>query len=427
MKLFNRILLQISPILILVMSLWAFFFYHTIINEINDEVDDSLEEYAEMVIIKKLSGEDIPHESNGTNNQYFIKQVEKDYTLQFKEERFIDSMVYIPAKKETEPARILRTYFMDNDHKYWLLTIATPTIEKSDLQKSILKWMLILYASLLIVILVINLWLFRTNMRPLYKLLHWLDRYRVGNENEPLDNNTDIIEFQKLNEAAIRNVTRAEKQFEEQKLFIGNASHEIQTPIAICRNRLEMLMEDESLSEAQLTELIKVHNTLSGVAKLNKSLLLLSKIDNGQFIETENVSVNTLVKRFLSDFEEVYDYMNLSVTEKVNGQLSLLMNESLAEILITNLLKNAFVHNVNGGSVYIEISDRELIIANTGSEIALDESKIFERFYHTKRKENSTGLGMSLVKSICNRYGFDCRYKFSEGIHVFKIRVATDL
>ncbi|MGL5636404.1 MAG: sensor histidine kinase [Bacteroidales bacterium] len=421
MKLFNRILLQISPVLILVMSLWAFFFYHTIINEINDEVDDSLEEYAEMVIIKKLSGEEIPHISNGTNNQYFIKEVSKDYTQKIKEERFIDSMIFIPAKKETEPARILRTYFMDNDHKYWMLTIATPTIEKSDLQESILKWMLILYASLLVVIIFINIWLFRTNMRPLYKLLHWLDRYKVGNENEPLDNNTDIIEFQKLNEAAIRNVTRAEKQFEEQKQFIGNASHEIQTPIAICRNRLEMLMEDETLSEMQLSELMKVHNTLCNVAKLNKSLLLLSKIDNGQFTETDHISVDKLITRFLTDFEEVYDYMDLKISRKITQDFFLSMNDSLADILIANLLKNAFVHNVAGGFVDIEINSNELIIANTGVDNPLDGSKIFERFYHTNRKENSTGLGMSLVKSICKRYGLHCKYVFSDGLHVFKV------
>lgn len=94
-------------------------------------------------------------------------------------------------------------------------------------------------------------------MRPLYVLLHWLDKYRIGKVNEPLQNNTRVSEFRKLNEAAVRYAERSEQMFEQQKQFIGNASHEMQTPLAICRNRLEMLMEDENLSESQLEELMK--------------------------------------------------------------------------------------------------------------------------------------------------------------------------
>lgn len=96
-------------------------------------------------------------------------------------------------------------------------------------------------------------------------------------EKQTSENDTRITEFRKLNDAAARYVERTEQMFEQQKQFIGNASHEIQTPLAICRNRLEMLMEDDSLSEKQLEELMKTHQTLEYITKLNKSLLLLSK------------------------------------------------------------------------------------------------------------------------------------------------------
>ena len=102
--------------------------------------------------------------------------------------------------------------------------------------------------------------------------------------------------------------------FEQQKQFIGNASHEIQTPLAICRNRLEMLMEDDSLSEKQLEELMKTHQTLEYITKLNKSLLLLSKIDNGQFTDTKEVDLNVLLKQYLEDYKEVYSYKNIEVS-----------------------------------------------------------------------------------------------------------------
>lgn len=427
MKLFNRIIWQISPVLILVMSFWAFLFYKAIISEINDEVDDSLEQSAEVLILKKLAGEELPSVDNGTNNQYFIKEVAKEKMEHDRQNRFQDSMIYIQAKRETEPARILRTYFMDRNNRYWQLSIATPTIEKTDLQEAILQWILALYISLLLIIIFINIWLFRSNLRPLYVLLDWLDKYRIGKENKPLVNPTEIIEFKKLNETVERHVGRAEQVFRDQKEFIGNASHEIQTPVAICSNRLEIMMEDESLSETQLNEIMKIHHTLSYVAKLNKSLLLLSKIDNGQFNDPENICINKLISRYLSDFEEVYDYLNLRITFKEDGELFLRMNESLAGILIMNLLKNAFVHNRTDGEIRIEVTDRELKIRNTGQEIPLDETKIFERFYHTRRKEGSTGLGLSIIKSICKVCDFVCGYQFEHSMHCFIIRSGQSL
>lgn len=157
--------------------------------------------------------------------------------------------------------------------------------------------------------------------------------------NKPLSNDTQITEFRKLNEAAIRYVERTEQMFEQQKQFIGNASHEIQTPLAICRNRLEMLMEDDSLSEKQLEELMKTHQTLEYITKLNKSLLLLSKIDNGQFTDTKELELNVLLKQYLQDYEEVYDYRNIEVTIDEQGVFKVTMNESLAVALLTNLLK----------------------------------------------------------------------------------------
>ena len=186
-------------------------------------------------------------------------------------------------------------------------------------------------------------------MRPLYVLLHWLDSLQTGKPGQPLQNDTKISEFKKLNEAAVRYTDRMEQLFEQQKQFIGNASHEIQTPLAICLGRLEMLMEDESLSESQLEELVKTQHTLEYITKLNKSLLLLTKIDNGQFADTKQLVLNPLVRQYAADYEEVYSYRCIRVSMEEKGTFELTMNESLAISLITNLLKNAFVHNVDGG------------------------------------------------------------------------------
>ncbi len=422
MKLSHRVFSRLSAGIILILTGWAVWFYLAIIEEVNDEVDDSLEDYSALIITRSLAGAQLPSKDSGSNNQYFLTEITPEYAARQEIISYCDSMVYIPEKRETEPARILTTLFRDAEGKYYQLTVSTPSIEKADLIGAILRLIVILYIALLLTIVLINLWVFRKSMKPLYTLLQWLDDYRLGGKNTPLHNPTDITEFRKLNEASLRNARRSEEMFEEQKQFIGNASHELQTPLAICQNRIEMLLEDESLSEAQLEELLKTYRTLEHASKLNKVLLLLSKIDNQQFTDSEVVNLNHIAQQYAEDYQTAYSYRNVSFTMEENGTFLLPMNRTLATILITNLMKNAYVHNVEGGHIHICFSEQQITFRNTGASDALDETRIFERFYQGSKKEGSTGLGLAIVRSICRQYRLEISYQYKEKEHTFCVR-----
>ena len=421
MKLFHLVMWRVSLLLTVVLTFWAVFFYWAVMEEVNDETDDSLDDYAETLIIRSLSGEELPSKNSGSNNQYYLYEVSEEYARMYPHITYRDEMVYIEEKKETEPARVLMTIFETDDGRFMELVVYTPTIEKFDLRKAILGWIVFLYVLLLFAILTVNGLVFQRNMKPLYRLLHWLEQYRLGGRNKPLDNKTGISEFRKLNEATITFAERSEKLYEQQKLFIGNASHEMQTPLAICRNRLEMLMDDETLTERQLSELMKTHHTLENLTRLNKSLLLLCKIENHQFSEEKEICLNEMLELYLEEYKEVYAYRHISVTVRVESCFRLMMNESLASVLLTNLLKNAFVHAVEGGRIDILFTETSFAIGNTGDE-PLDEKRIFERFYQGKsKKEGSTGLGLALVDSVCKANGLKVSYRYAEGKHWFVI------
>lgn len=420
MKLFHLVLWRISLALIVVLTVWAGFFYMAVVEEVNDEVDDTLEDYSEGLIIRALSGEDMPTASNGSNNQYYLYEVSESYAASHPQITYRDEMVFITEKSETEPARVLITIFRTEDERYMKLVVYTPTIEKLDLLRAILGWIIFLYVLLLLIILSINIWVFRKNMKPLYVLLKWLDSSQLGKKNEPLENTTKITEFRKLNAATMAFAERGEKLFEQQKTFIGNASHEMQTPLAICRNRLEMLMEDETLTEHQLNELIKTHQTLENLTRMNRSLLLLCKIENGQFADTRSVCLNDILAHYLDDYKEVYAYRNITVTVTTDSSFCVEMNDSLVSVLVTNLLKNSFVHNIDGGFIYIKITANTFEISNTG-EKPLVRERIFERFYQGQKKEGSTGLGLALVDSICKANHLKIDYTYVENRHIFTI------
>lgn len=422
MKLFYRVLINLLIGIFVILLGWAVVFYMGMMEEINDEVDDSLEDYTELIIKRSLAGKQLPSNDSGSNNQYFLKEVDRTYFLSHDAISYRDSMVYIEEKGESEPARILTTLFKDREERYFEISVYTPTIEKKDLREAIFYLLIGLFTTLLIAILLINIWVFHRIMKPFYRLLGWLDNFRLDKKNEPLDNPTNTTEFRKLNVAVNRFAVHSEEIFEQQKQFIGNASHEIQTPIAVCQNRLEMLMEDETLTEQQMGEIVKTYQTLEYVSKLNKSLLLLSKIDNSQFAETKEISLNEVLHRYSDDYREVYHYRGITLDIQEKATFRVQMNETLAVVLVTNLMKNAFVHNIDKGMIRVEITSSSIRFGNTGADVALDDKRIFERFYQGSRKrEGSTGLGLAIVHAICRQCRLQVRYRFLDGMHWLEV------
>ena len=198
MRLFQLVMWRVSALLILVLSFWAVFFYWAMMEEVNDETDDSLIDYAEAIILRALSDEKLPSSSNGSNNQYYLYDVSEEYAQQHSHISYHDEMVYIEEKKEDEPARVLMMIFKTDNGSYKELVVYTPTIEKYDLQQAILSWIVFLYLILLLSILAVNAGVFHRHMKPLYILLKWLEQYRLGEKNALLKNETKITEFRKL-------------------------------------------------------------------------------------------------------------------------------------------------------------------------------------------------------------------------------------
>ena len=420
MKLFHRVILTLSLGLLPVMALWSVLFYYGMVNEINDEADDTLGDYAQLVMRRVLAGQPLPAPNNGSNNSYSITPVDEDYMLRYPPIKYYDEMVYIPEKEETEPARVLRTFFCDAEGQHYEIQVATPTFERADLLETIAWNMALLYLVLMLTIFIVVSLVYYFNMRPLYRLLQWLDSYIPGTKKVEVPTDTSVVEFRKLSEAAQRAMNRTEQLFEQQKQFIGNASHELQTPLAILGNRLEWLVNTTSPNEQQLAEMLKMRQSLARLVRLNKTLLLLSKIENGQFPESSDVDIAAIIRDNIEIYSEIYE--ERGITEKVELPETYIvhMNESLTSTLINNLLKNSYLHNIEGGTVKVSIQGDTLTVANSGTE-ALDPSLIFERFYH-KGGSDSTGLGLALVSSIARNYNLTVAYSFTDSMHTFSIR-----
>ena len=421
MKLIQKIALRLSMVLIPVIALWAMIFYFVTVEEINDEADDLLESYAELLINKKLKHQDLPEANIIAGRYYSISQVTEEYADSHPHTEYYDSEFYVNETDEDEPTRFLRTFFSDGDGQYFELIVTTPTIEKEDLIESILWWIAALYLILLVTVIVITLAVFQKSMRPLYKILDWLNAYTPGKTQDKLAADTDIYEFRQLEKAVTEATDRSNEAYEKQKQFIGNASHELQTPLAVLGGRIDWMLDNDSLGEENIGELVKMKREVGHISRLNKTLLLLTKIDNGQFPDVMDVNLSSIVQSQKEMYEEIFSRKNIHCSlEMPDSPVVVRINETLATILVTNLIKNAFMHSPGGGIVTIALDGNGLAVENSGDS-PLNRERIFDRFYQGAKKEGSTGLGLALAKTIADKNGMLFSYSFADGRHRFRI------
>ena len=419
MKLIYKVTIRLAVVIMPVLLLWAIAFYFTMVHQVNDETDDSLDDYAEMIARRVIGGDELPTPGDGSNNTYSIELLPAT-GFYGDSETYEDREVYLHWKQENEPARTLTKIFHDNDGTAYKLVVSTPTFERDDIIRALLIHIATIYAILLCIILAVTVIVFKISMKPLYSLLKWLDGYRPGNGVAGFPDEESVVEFKKLTKAARETIERAENHLERQKQFIGNASHELQTPLAVLGNRIEWLMDNTALNEEQFTELSKMRQSIHRLTRLNRTLLLLSKIDSGHFLDRTDVDIVAIIENELEVYKEIFAGKEIVCNVRLPKSHVVSMDEMLATTMVTNLLKNAFVHSPGGGVVEVAISRGILSVSNSGDE-ALDKKRVFDRFY-TSGKKGSTGLGLALVKSIADSYNFKVEYSFNEGKHCFAVR-----
>lgn len=416
MKLIHYTTSRLAIVLLIVMACWAVFFYVTIVDEVRDETDDSLKNYKKTIIKQVLMDSTLLMGRSDILTRYAIRALTTEEGSGYEEE-FLTTEVYNEYEGDEEPVRMLKTAFLNRDGEYYELTVMTSVMEEDDMLESIWWLIVYLYIALLVCVLVVTQFVFRKSLRPFYSLLEWLNRFTLGGKNEPLEEHTSVLEFRRLNETVARMAQRNQDVFLQQKQFIENASHELQTPLAVCRNKLELLSENPACTEEQLTEIGDIHDAMGRVIRLNKSLLLLSRIENGQFHDEKEIIFNDIVRRQAEELGFIYEDKPVRLQE--NGIFAFRMNEMLAVTLVVNLLKNALVHGRDG--VDVQITDQGLMFSNAGDGGALAREKIFDRFYHSAAEGvPSTGLGLAIVKSIAAACSLKVEYSY-DGRHHFKV------
>ena len=274
---------------------------------------------------------------------------------------------------------------------------------------------------LMITVYFVNTHVMRKAWLPFYENLQIVKNFSVE-DNKPITlEKSGIDEFEELNDSLTRLTDKIISDFNNLKEFTENASHEMQTPLAIMQSKSEMLLQSENLDPEHIQHIRAIYTSVQRLSKLNKTLLLLSKIENNQFTEKETIDVNKSIEKQLEVFEDFIENKGLELVMNTAMDVTIEANPLLFDMVISNLISNAIKHNIKGGNITVSTTKLFVSVSNSGVPTTLDSSSLFERFKKESQSSNSFGLGLAIVKKVCDNYHWKITHSYTEDQHNISI------
>ena len=388
-------------------------------NKYAEDLDEVIEYRTEEFLsstLPELTTEDIT-QWNKFNEDILILAFDAKYALsQIKQEEFF-------SKAENHPIfyRILYTEIAIENTPY-VLAVKVPMIETHDLLSMLITQYGVIFVILIICLSLVYLYISKRLWKPFYSTLNKIEHFRLEAGKEPQFDNTNIREFLRLNEQLSKLIKENLGIYKQQKEFVENASHELQTPLAVFQSQIDTLLQQPDLTEKEMNIIQSLYSTSSRMSRLNKNLLLLAKMDNEQFEQRQTVDFVKMLYDQLSLLRELAESNGIKVSVDINTTLSVYANDILLESLIINLIVNAIRHNrAENGSIHIQVNENIFSLSNTGQNDSLNADKIFRRFSRTSEEKKGNGLGLSIVQQICKLHGWRVSYDYKNSEHVFAV------
>ena len=327
------------------------------------------------------------------------------------------------VEHEHEDILVRQIAFDINVESQWYHVTVSKSLEGTeDLIQSIIVITICTILLILVVTLLINRIVLKRLWHPFYDTLKRIGDFKLGSKQQLDFSTTNIEEFDLMNGTLRQSIGKAEQDYLLLREFTENASHELQTPLAIIRSKLDLLIQEENLSQQQSDAVQGAYDAIQRLTRINQSLLLLAKIENRQFAETVSIDLKEIIEQKLKQLHELWQSRQITVSDNLQ-KANIFINPMLADILFNNLLGNAIKHNIENGSIDIKTSQGYFEIKNTGQSQSLDPARLFSRFYKSNTSAENHGLGLSIIKQICEVSGCVIEYSFeADNMHSFIIR-----
>ncbi len=417
MKLQEKINIRFLTIMLLIFSIAGVSFYFIMGRVVDQNIREMLESRRAYILLNIQKRIPTTDTLASLDHSIFIRYVANPQEYKY----FADTLAYDQAEKELIPFRKLTFTIKGGEHHYEV-TLLQSMLELEDLRIVIFSFMLGLFLLVMVSLFLVNRWLSAKTWSPFFKSLSVIRSWKFSEDKAVGLEKSGIAEFDQLNGILGNMMQKIRSDFNNLKEFTENASHEIQTPLAIIKSKLEMVLQDKSLNDKQYQQIQAAFESTIRLSKLNEALLLLSKIENQQFVGQKEINFCQLIESRMEYLKELFELKKIEVVVQIEIRVVFTMNPMLAEILINNLLSNALRHNHENGKIFIRTSYQEVVISNTGNKQEIDASRLFQRFAGKNISGESNGLGLSIASEICKSNPVQLSYLYLDEMHHFFLK-----
>ena len=377
-------------------------------------------EHLNAVIARQLrSGRDYGGHPSRANVQVALASAGKHPAagMQVREE-------WDPALQTKAEVVRLTTYPTSRGQTYQVVSKAT-VVKPGDIYfvglMMVFAWTFVFLLALVVILSEVISWYI---LKPFNHTLRGIQQFELSQNTHLQLPPSSTAEFNALNEFVMTMTARAQRDYQALKEFSENASHELQTPIASMKAKIELLMNTD-LTERQLLMLTAMHDELERLAKINQSLTLLAKLEHYELQPGTLADFSQLVPATEAAFADLAEMKGLTTTLTIAPAVRIPLDASLAQLLLNNLLSNAIRHNRPAGEIHITLTAQELLIQNTGHAPSAPVSELFGRFKKGNAALDSIGIGLAIVKRISELYGHRIGYEYAEGWHRVRLVFAA--
>lgn len=417
MNLVRRINTYYLIFLLLLFPIMVVVDYFLIRFVVNYELNDVLLHESERIKFSLDHGNDLPksnyiyHFSNVTDNELIT-------------EAFNDTLIYDAYNTKLIPYRTYQ-FITDSGNQKLRISLRHVLLEMNEL----VLWLSVSTAFILLLLMtglfLIQQRTYKWAWGPFFENLASLKNYDITDKDPVYLKPSNTNEFIELDKVVSTLMDQVKRDFQNLKEFNENISHEIQTPLAIIRNKMVLLLDSQTLEETELEWVQAVYQETNKLSKISKSLTLISRIENQEFTRLEHIDFKTIIENIIHNMKEMISFKNLTLNVTLN-HVKVECDQTLANILFTNLIKNAVQHNKEGGYIKIILTKDRFETVNSGGDSTLEPSQIFTRFQRGKSSKNSLGLGLAINQRICELYGFELNYNHQNGAHKFSLFFKDD-
>lgn len=349
-----------------------------------------------------------------------IEKLEKPQPFADRYYSIVRSSILEPEDEDLERFRGLESYF-ELEKRAYRIRIET-NIEELDETFAVISIITLSFLLIMVIgFVLLNRKITKQSWRPFYQSLQALKNFELSKGQNIELPETDILEFQELHHSIEEMAAKTLASYQQQKSFIENASHELQTPLALLKSKIDLLSQKTEVNHEVRALISAINAPMARLSRINKNLLVLAKVESDQFQSDQNLNLKQVIDNALLLFEDYLDDKELQYHFEGPESTHLYCDPFLVETLIQNLLSNAIRHSINGSEIWIKLQGSHLEIANEGQE-SLDTEKLFQRFSRNNSSDKvNSGLGLAIVKEIAHKYHWQVSYSFESSRHIFRL------